>query len=107
MQTKHRYYVDCESANSVEQLLQFHCSCLGGGLSCPTYSMWYNPHATLVDPEESSINNFRKNIYIPTDPNSPALPELHCKKRLVVLTTEWLPWFQETVVMTSLFGIRG
>ena len=27
----------------------------------------------------------------------------HCKKRLVILTTEWLPWLQsETVVMGSL-----
>ena len=29
---------------------------------------------------------------------------LHCKKSLVVLITEWLPWLQETVVY---FGIRG
>ena len=28
----------------------------------------------------------------------------HCKKRWVVLTTEWLPWMQETMVY---FGIRG
>ena len=29
------------------------------------------------------------------------------QKRLVVLTTEWLPWLQETVVKRSLFCIRG
>ena len=28
---------------------------------------------------------------------------IHCKKRLAVLTTEWLPWLQDTMVH---FGIR-
>ena len=29
------------------------------------------------------------------------------QKRLVVLTAEWLPWLEETVIKRSLFGIRG
>ena len=42
-----------------------------------------------------ALSPFRSRLLsnIPTE-IAPHLPDLHCKNKLVVLTTEWLPWLQ-------------